>query len=124
MENSEDRLSPSERRTLQHLAEGELHASELDWVAVQRLKRLGLAEMRGQGSRSPRMASAACSASYPEPSPLRVMVLIQRGDTDMAAPTDETEPLVTSRSTQPLMCNNASRSTLLLQGRASHPAAP
>ncbi len=47
MESSEDRLSPSERRTLQHLAEGELHASELDWVAVQRLKRLGLAEVRG-----------------------------------------------------------------------------
>ena len=47
MENSEDRLSPSEKRTLQHLAEGELHASELDWVAVQRLKRLGLAEVRG-----------------------------------------------------------------------------
>jgi hypothetical protein len=49
MENSEDRLSPSERRTLQHLAEGELHPSELDWVAVQRLKRLGLAEVRGTG---------------------------------------------------------------------------
>ncbi len=49
MENSEDRLSPSERRTLQHLADGELHASELDWVAVQRLKRLGLAEVRGTG---------------------------------------------------------------------------
>ncbi len=49
MENSEDRLSSSERRTLQHLAEGELHTSELDWVAVQRLKRLGLAEMRGVG---------------------------------------------------------------------------
>ena len=49
MENSEERLSPSERRTLQHLADGELHASELDWVAVQRLKRLGLAEVRGIG---------------------------------------------------------------------------
>ena len=49
MENSEDRLSPSERRTLQHLADGELHASELDWVAIQRLKRLGLA--RGAGYR-------------------------------------------------------------------------
>jgi hypothetical protein len=49
MENSEERLSPSERRTLQHLADGELHASELDWVAVQRLKRLGLAETRGLG---------------------------------------------------------------------------
>jgi hypothetical protein len=70
------------------------------------------------------MASAACSASYPEPSPLRVMVLIQRGDTGMADPKDETEPLVTLGSTQLLMCNNASRSTLLLQGRASHSAAP
>ena len=49
MENSEERLSPSERRTLQHLADGELHASELEWVAVQRLKRLGLAEVRGTG---------------------------------------------------------------------------
>ena len=49
MENSEDRLSPSERRTLQHLVEGELHASELDWVALQHLKRLGLAEVRGTG---------------------------------------------------------------------------
>ena len=49
MENSEDRLSPSERRPLQHLAEGEHHASELDWVAVQRLKRLGLAEVQGTG---------------------------------------------------------------------------
>ncbi len=49
MENSEDRLSPSERQTLQYLAGGEHHASELDWVAVQRLKRLGLAEVRGTG---------------------------------------------------------------------------
>ena len=49
MENSEGRLSPSERRTLQHLAEGELHASELDWVAVQRLRRLDLAQVRGMG---------------------------------------------------------------------------
>ena len=49
MENSEERLSPSERRTLQHLADGEHHASELDWVALQRLKRLGLAEVRGTG---------------------------------------------------------------------------
>ncbi len=49
MENSEDRLSPSERRTLQHLAEGELRANELDWVALQRLKRLGFAEGQGTG---------------------------------------------------------------------------
>jgi hypothetical protein len=40
MENAPDlALSPSERRTLQHLSEGELHASELDWVALQRLKK-------------------------------------------------------------------------------------
>ena len=49
MENSEERLSPSEKRTLQHLVEGERHANELDWVALQRLKRLGLAEVRGTG---------------------------------------------------------------------------
>ncbi len=45
METAPDlHLSPSEKRTLQHLKEGELYASELDWVALQRLKRLGLAE--------------------------------------------------------------------------------
>jgi hypothetical protein len=49
MENSEERLSPSEKRTLQHLVEGERHPNELDWVALQRLKRLGLAEVRGTG---------------------------------------------------------------------------
>jgi hypothetical protein len=49
MENSEVRLSPSEKRTLQHLVEGERHPSELDWVALQRLKRLGLAEVPGTG---------------------------------------------------------------------------
>ena len=49
MENTEESLSPSERRTLQHLAGGDHHASELDWVALQRLKRLGLAEVRGTG---------------------------------------------------------------------------
>jgi len=49
MENAEERLSPSEKRTLLHLVEGERHASELDWVALQRLKRLGLAEVRGTG---------------------------------------------------------------------------
>jgi hypothetical protein len=34
---------------LQHLVEGERHPNELDWVALQRLKRLGLAEVRGAG---------------------------------------------------------------------------
>ena len=40
-------LSPSERRTLRHIADGELYATELDWVAVQRLKRMRLIEERG-----------------------------------------------------------------------------
>jgi hypothetical protein len=35
-------LSPSERQTLKHVAEGELFVSEMDWLALQRLKRLGL----------------------------------------------------------------------------------
>jgi hypothetical protein len=42
-------LSPSEKRTLQYVAEGEFHPSELDWVALQRLKTLGLAEQRANG---------------------------------------------------------------------------
>jgi ribosomal protein S19E (S16A) len=42
-------LSPSEKLTLKHLAEGELHIQHLDWVALQRLKRLGLAEERSTG---------------------------------------------------------------------------
>jgi ribosomal protein S19E (S16A) len=50
MENPTDlRLSPSEKRTLQHLVEGELHTTELDWVALQRLKRLALVEQRNAG---------------------------------------------------------------------------
>jgi len=50
MENTPDiALSPSEKRTLQRLTEGELHASELDWVALQRLKRHGLAEDQASG---------------------------------------------------------------------------
>src|SRR3954471_1613490 len=50
MENVTDlSLSPPERRTLQHLVEGELHTTELDWVALQRLKRLALAEERNGG---------------------------------------------------------------------------
>jgi ribosomal protein S19E (S16A) len=42
-------LSPSEKLTLKHLAEGELHPRELDWVALQRLKHLGLLEERPAG---------------------------------------------------------------------------
>src|SRR3954465_9517900 len=40
-------LSPSERQTLRHVAQGEFHATELDWVAVQRLSKMGLIEERG-----------------------------------------------------------------------------
>ena len=40
-------LSPSERLTLRHIAEGEWHITVLDWVAIQRLKCLGLVEERG-----------------------------------------------------------------------------
>jgi ribosomal protein S19E (S16A) len=50
MENTTDlSLSPSEKRTLQHLAEGELHTTEFDWIALQHLKKLGLAEDRPAG---------------------------------------------------------------------------
>lgn len=43
------RLSPSEKQTLSHLAGGEHQPWGLDWVALQRLKRLGLAEDRSTG---------------------------------------------------------------------------
>ena len=41
------RLSPSEKLTLKHVAEGELLEREMDWLAIQRLKRWGLLEERG-----------------------------------------------------------------------------
>ena len=40
-------LSASERLALRYIAEGEVHATEMDWVAVQRLKRMGFVEERG-----------------------------------------------------------------------------
>jgi ribosomal protein S19E (S16A) len=46
-ESSDPRLSPSERLTLKHVAEGELLEREMDWLAVQRLKAWGLLEERG-----------------------------------------------------------------------------
>src|SRR4051794_106918 len=50
MENTaEIRLSPSEKWTLQKVAEGEFHVSELDWLALQHLKKHGLAEDRPAG---------------------------------------------------------------------------
>ena len=53
MQNAPDlTLSPSEKRTLQRLAANDgFGASELDWVALQRLKKLGLAEDRAAGVR-------------------------------------------------------------------------
>jgi len=46
-ENPVPNLSPSERQTLRHIAQGELYATMLDWVAVQRLSKMGLVEERG-----------------------------------------------------------------------------
>jgi hypothetical protein len=44
VEATDLKLSPPERPTLQHIAEGGFFPSELDWVAVQRLKKFGLVE--------------------------------------------------------------------------------
>jgi ribosomal protein S19E (S16A) len=46
MEDPAPSLSPSEKRTLQKASEGEFQVAELDWVALQRLKALGLIEQR------------------------------------------------------------------------------
>jgi ribosomal protein S19E (S16A) len=46
MQNPAPSLSPSERRTLQKVSEGEFQVAELDWIALQRLKALGLVEER------------------------------------------------------------------------------
>ena len=46
---AEIKLSPSEKWTLQKVAEGELHVRELDWLALQHLKKHGLAEDRLAG---------------------------------------------------------------------------
>ena len=43
------RLSSSEKLTLRYVADGELHASELDWIALQRLKQAGLLQARPEG---------------------------------------------------------------------------
>jgi hypothetical protein len=42
-------LSPSEKQTLKQLAAGEVQPFGLDWVALQRLKGLGLAEEQNKG---------------------------------------------------------------------------
>jgi hypothetical protein len=43
------RLSAPEKQTLKHLAEGQNDPCELDWLALHRLKRLGLAEAQSTG---------------------------------------------------------------------------
>ena len=50
MDNSDGRLSSSEKRTIEQIAAGDYHVSEMDWVALQRLKRLGLAEEQDTGA--------------------------------------------------------------------------
>ena len=49
-EGNDPSLSASERVTLRYVAEGELHATELDRVAVQRLRRMRLVEERGSST--------------------------------------------------------------------------
>jgi ribosomal protein S19E (S16A) len=50
MDTADHKLSPSEKRTLQQVAQGELQFSAgWDWVALQRLTRLGLIEERSTG---------------------------------------------------------------------------
>jgi hypothetical protein len=63
-------LSPSEKWTLQKIAEGEFHVTELDWVALQHLKGLGLAEERTLGARitkEGRRALGRLNAEGPRP---------------------------------------------------------
>ncbi len=49
MEDTSTKLSPSEKQTLRQVAEGDRLPSEMDWVALQRLKKMGLIEQRGTG---------------------------------------------------------------------------
>lgn len=43
------KLSPSEKQTLRYIVEGDRLANEMDWIALQRLKKLGLIEERSSG---------------------------------------------------------------------------
>jgi hypothetical protein len=49
MNNPALSLGTSERQTLRYIAEGQVDPRELDWLALQRLKRAGLIEERGTG---------------------------------------------------------------------------
>ena len=66
METAPDlKLSPSEKGTLQKIAEGEYHLREFDWVALQHFKKLALAEDRASGVVSPEAED--CFAVLPCP---------------------------------------------------------
>ncbi len=49
MDDPRIKLSPSEKQTLRYIAEGDRLANEMDWIALQRLKKLGLIEDRASG---------------------------------------------------------------------------
>src|SRR5829696_7922701 len=56
--------SPSEKWTLQKVAEGEFHVSGLDWLALQHLKKHGLTRIGPQVWGSPKRAGACFGASW------------------------------------------------------------
>src|SRR5215204_4901389 len=60
-------LSTSERQTLRYIAEGQVDPRELDWLALQRLKRAGLMRSEGPGRLSRPRAGAPCSGSWLRP---------------------------------------------------------
>ena len=65
METQALSLSPSEKLTLKHLSEGELHTEHLDWVALQRLERLGLVEDRNSGPALTQEGRRTCNGFSP-----------------------------------------------------------
>lgn len=56
-------LSPSERRTLEYIGEGEFRATELDWVALQGLKRMGFCDDGSLDGPSLQPRVGACCAN-------------------------------------------------------------
>jgi hypothetical protein len=53
------RLSAPEKVTLRYIAEGELHPRELNWMALQPLKRAGLLELGPDGLKMTALGSRA-----------------------------------------------------------------
>jgi hypothetical protein len=43
------KLSLSEKQTMRYISEGDRRANEMDWIALQRLEKLGSIEERGSG---------------------------------------------------------------------------